>query len=67
MEYAWIIGAVICAWAMLRVIGAERERRVRDMTYTLAAPPRTEPPAPAPKPASSNSHRPPAVRSKAAR
>lgn len=67
MDYVLAIFAVIFAWAVLRVIGAERARRVHDMTVKamMAAPP--PPPAlPDEKPApAAISHSP--VRSKAGR
>lgn len=28
---------VVCGWAVLRVLGAERERRVRELRYRIAA------------------------------
>jgi hypothetical protein len=51
----WILvgGAVVCAWAMLRTMGGERERRI--VEQSLANPPKSEelppqPPAPAQRP-----------------
>lgn len=38
MDWPWLIGGgVVCAWAVLRVLGAERERRVRELHHKLAA------------------------------
>jgi hypothetical protein len=31
MDWLWLTCGVICAWATLRVIGAERERRVAQL------------------------------------
>lgn len=67
MDYVLIIAAVVCAWAMLRVIGAERERRIRNMVYTISTLPSHEIPALPAKGASHAAHAPPPVRSKAAR
>jgi hypothetical protein len=52
----WILfgGAVICAWAMLRTMGAERERRV--LEQRAAAAPPAPPPAP---PATKTAMKPP--------
>lgn len=37
-DLAWLIVAgVVCAWAVLRVMGSERERRVRELHYRLAS------------------------------
>lgn len=54
-----LIAATVCAWAALRVIGGERDRRIRDLANTIAA----TPPPEAPALPSTN----PPVRSKAAR
>jgi hypothetical protein len=70
MDYVLIVFAVICAWAVLRVIGAERARRVTDMTVKAFVASNT-PPAGAPAPPEKTaphakiSH--PPVRSKAGR
>jgi len=56
MDWLWLTCGVICAWATLRVIGAERERRVAQLHANHDA---TE--APPVEPATS------AVRSKAGR
>jgi hypothetical protein len=72
MDAIWIIVAgIFCAWTILRVLGSERERRIRDLKIIMAA----AAPAAAPEPAPSNpTKHPPAfgrpaspVRSKVAR
>jgi hypothetical protein len=67
MDYVLVVFAVIFAWAVLRVIGAERARRVHDMTVKTMMAATPPPPAlPDEKPAhTAISH--PAVRSKAGR
>ena len=67
MDYVLVVAAVVCAWAMLRVIGAERERRVRNMVHTIAALPHQEAAALPAKGGSHGQHLHPPVRSKAAR
>jgi hypothetical protein len=37
MDAFYIVAAILCAWATLRVIGSERERRIRDLPNVLAA------------------------------
>ena len=67
MDWVWILAAIFTTWAVLRVIGAERQRRLQELMIQIAiqqaeAPPRglkSNPPI-APPAA-------PAVRSKAAR
>jgi hypothetical protein len=40
VDYVVVISfAVIAIWAVLRLIGGERERRVRDLAYTIATAP----------------------------
>src|SRR5690349_12008921 len=51
MAWLYLFGALICAWAALRVIGAERQRRVREIQYKLANPPSSETPQTATAPA----------------
>jgi hypothetical protein len=47
MTYAVAIGIVVCGWAMLSVLGGERERRLRELEAEL--PPRpADPPVPPP-------------------
>ena len=55
MDWLWLTCGLICVWATLRVIGAERERRIAELraSLDLDAPPPEAAPAP--------------VRSKAAR
>jgi len=36
MEWLWIICALVCAWATLRIIAGERQRRVNDLLVELA-------------------------------
>lgn len=73
MDYVLVIAAVVCAWASLRVIGGERERRVRDIVTTIASLPPVEPIEQSPVPASpgrggqETSPANPAVRTKATR
>lgn len=55
MEWLWILCGLICAWATLRIIGGERQRRLNDLLVALA---NNSPPPPAGNDA---------VRSKAAR
>jgi hypothetical protein len=64
MTWIYITGAVISAWAALRVIGAERQRRIREIQYKLAHPPAPEPPQNAGRPPLAPI---PTVRSKPAR
>lgn len=70
MEWVWITGAAFSAWALLRVIGAERQRRLHEVVLRVeaerefASSPR--PPARA-KPAISTPKPPAPVGSKAAR
>ena len=67
MDWVWILAAIFTAWAVLRVIGAERQRRLQELMIRIAiqqaeAPPRgPKSSSPAAPPAA------PAVRSKAAR
>jgi hypothetical protein len=75
MDWVWILGVIFSVWAVLRVIGAERQRRVHELIIQIAVqqaeePPRriarpTPPVAPA-TPAPSPSSAPP-VHSKATR
>jgi hypothetical protein len=55
MEWLWILCGLMCAWATLRIIGGERQRRLNDLLIALAE---ASPPPPVAKDA---------VRSKAAR
>jgi hypothetical protein len=60
VDYALVIPfALISLWAVLRVIGGERDRRVRDLAYTIALNP--------PDPAAAQNLPAPPVRSKPAR
>ena len=60
----WIFCGLLCAWATLRIIGGERERRMNDLTILIAS----MPPAPAPaKDAAASGAANSPVRSKAAR
>jgi hypothetical protein len=67
MDWVWILAAIFTAWAVLRVIGAERQRRLQELTIQAAiqqgeAPARgVKSPSPAAHPTA------PAVRSKAVR
>lgn len=67
MDFLLAIFAVLCAWAVLRVIGGERARRVHDLSITIAMVPPPPPPAlPDKNPAPAAISNPP-VRSKAGR
>ena len=46
-----ILFASACAWAILRTIGAERQRRLQDLRGTSPAPVAQQNPPAAPKPA----------------
>jgi len=49
MDWLWLTCGLICAWATLRVIGAERERRVVQLLAnhdSAQAPPAPEPATP---------------------
>jgi len=37
MEVPMIIAGLLCAWAILRILGGERERRVRELVASLPA------------------------------
>lgn len=75
MDWVWTLGAIFSTWAVLRVIGAERQRRLHELMIQIAIqqaeePPRRlirpsppAPPATPPAPAASAAP----VRSKAAR
>jgi hypothetical protein len=67
MDWVWILAAMFTAWAVLRVIGAERQRRLQELLIQIAleqaeAPSRAQKLGPSAMPAT-----PPPVRSKAAR
>ena len=71
MDWAWIIGGLLCAWATLRVIGGERVRMVQRVKAEIAANPPTQPELAPPAKAANTSTRANsadrAVRSKAVR
>jgi hypothetical protein len=75
MDWVWILGAIFSVWAVLRVIGAERQRRLHELIIQIAIQQAEEPPRRLVRPASSApSATPPtpatsapAVRSKAVR
>lgn len=48
MNYFLVIGCVLCGWAMLRIIGAERVQLVKDLEKNLRREARRAPPPPAP-------------------
>jgi hypothetical protein len=52
MDWIWIACGLIGAWACLRVMGAERERRMLTLKSEIAsmAPQPPPPPAPTPEP-----------------
>ena len=35
MEVSMVIASLLCAWAILRIMGGERERRVRELVASL--------------------------------
>jgi len=67
MDWLWILAAIFTGWAVLRVIGAERQRRMQQLMIQLGVQQADSPArgqkstSPAAPPAA------PAVRSKAAR
>jgi hypothetical protein len=66
MDLPWmIVFGVVCAWAVLRVLGAERERRLRELRYRIAVQAADHAHAAA-SPEKANSDKPP-VRSKVVR
>ncbi len=67
MDYLVVIFAIVSAWAVLRVIGAERERRVREIAVRIALLPPPPPPPVPEKPPTPLPPLVPAVRSKAGR
>jgi hypothetical protein len=44
MDWVWILGAIFSAWAVLRVIGAERQRRLHELIIQIAIQQAEEPP-----------------------
>ena len=44
MDWVWILGAIFCVWAVLRVIGAERQRRLHELMIHIAIQQAEEPP-----------------------
>ena len=62
MSWILVCGAVVCAWAMLRTMGGERERRAREQLAALPPPPPPVPIKPAEPPAAAK--RPPAGKPK---
>jgi hypothetical protein len=52
MTYLLILGALLCGWSLLRVLGGERERRVHelDAEHAAAAAGLQAADAPAPRP-----------------
>jgi len=46
-DLPWIIGGgIVLAWAVLRILGAERDRRVRELHHKIHAARPPEPPPP---------------------
>ena len=43
MDWIWISGAIFSVWAVLRVIGAERQRRIQELTIQIGAQKAEEP------------------------
>jgi hypothetical protein len=56
MDWLYIVCGIVGAWACLRVIGAERERRMLALKAEIASRPSmtSPPPPPAPEPAPVN-------------
>ena len=44
MDWVWILGAIFSTWAVLRVIGAERQRRLHELMIQIAIQQVDEPP-----------------------
>jgi hypothetical protein len=44
MDWVWILGATFSVWAVLRVIGAERQRRLHELIVQIAIQQAEEPP-----------------------
>jgi hypothetical protein len=63
MDWIWIAAGVFSVWALLRVIGAERQRRLHELMIQIAVQDAEEPRRGARAPATPA----PAVRSKATR
>ena len=43
-DWVWILGAIFSVWAVLRVIGAERQRRLHELMIQIAIQQAEEPP-----------------------
>jgi hypothetical protein len=67
MDWVWILAAIFCAWTVLRVIGAERVRRMNELIVQIAAQQAQEPPRPSKPAAPGAAHANTPVRPKAAR
>lgn len=50
MTYFLVIGCVVCGWAMLRIIGAERTIRLDELEARMKAEAPKPPPPPKPTP-----------------
>jgi hypothetical protein len=46
MTWLFVCGGVLCGWAMLRTMGGERERRLREREAAAPASAQTPPPPP---------------------
>jgi hypothetical protein len=44
MDWIWILGVTFSVWAVLRVIGAERQRRLHELIVQIAIQQAEEPP-----------------------
>jgi hypothetical protein len=70
MDWVWILAAIFTVWAVLRVIGAERQRRLHELLVQIAVQQAEEParkPVRPSLPAPTSVAPADAVRSKAAR
>jgi hypothetical protein len=67
MDWVWISAAIFTVWAVLRVIGAERQHRLQELIIRIAIQDAEAPPRPQKSGLSTPPTASPAVRSKAAR
>jgi len=67
MDWVWILAAIFTAWAVLRVIGAERQRRLQELLIQIAIEQAEAPARPQKSGLSATPPASPPVRSKAAR
>ena len=67
MDWVWIAAAVVSVWALLRVIGAERQRRMNELILQIAIQQAEDPRRPTPSASPTAGAAAQAVRSKATR